>query len=42
VGSFDGISHEWLVKFVERDGLNAKDNFEFDRAVGYRQAGKKT
>ena len=22
-------------------GLNAKDNFEFDRAVGYRQTGKK-
>jgi hypothetical protein len=24
------------------DGLNAKDNFQFDRAVGYRQEGQKT
>jgi hypothetical protein len=24
------------------DGLNAKDNFQFDRAVGYRQEGKRT
>jgi hypothetical protein len=23
------------------DGLNAKDNFQFDRAVRYRQEGKK-
>jgi len=22
------------------DGLNAKDNFEFERSVGYRQEGK--
>jgi hypothetical protein len=24
-----------------QDGLNAKDNFEFDREVRYRQEGKK-
>ena len=24
-----------------RDGLNAKDNFEFERAVRYRQEGKR-
>jgi hypothetical protein len=23
------------------DGLNAKDNFEFERLVGYRREGKK-
>jgi hypothetical protein len=41
---------EHLVKPVQvqvrqqggNDGLNAKDNFQFDRAVRYRWEGKKT
>jgi hypothetical protein len=38
------IEHVMQVEVREQrrnDGLNAKDNFQFDRAVRYRQEGKK-